>query len=395
MASVRERRTSTGETRWAVLFRQGSKQTSKTFTTQKAANRFAKFVDALGAQEALAALKVVGVSDTTVGDLVDTHVNSLSGITEGTRSDYRAYRRDLGPLADLPIEALTRASVAKWVNDLSSRLSGKSIKNRHSLLSAALTRAQRDGIVPDNPCKGIRLPRSIKRDMTFLTHGEFAQLLGAVPDYWQPLVTTLAGTGMRWGEATALAVQDVDLDSDQPVIRVRRAYKHTDGNGRELGPPKTQKGRRAITIDRHVVDALRPLLKGRSADDLVFVNTYGRPITQSTFLVHVWRPALKKSGLTKTPRVHDLRHTHASWLIAGGVPLTFIQARLGHESIQTTSDTYGHLAPDAGRISAAVTSLALASAFPTIEEPPRALVGGQELVEEHDDVLGDEPGLED
>jgi integrase len=55
---------------------------------------------------------------------------------------------------------------------------------------------------------------------------------------------------------------------------------------------------------------------------------------------------MQAAGIDKTPRIHDLRHSHASWLIAAGVPLPAIQRRLGHESITTTIDRYGHLAPE-------------------------------------------------
>jgi integrase len=63
--------------------------------------------------------------------------------------------------------------------------------------------------------------------------------------------------------------------------------------------------------------------------------------------------------LTKKPRVHDLRHTNASWLIQAGVPLTVVQRHLGHESIQTTSDRYGHLDRKASRVVADVVGKAL------------------------------------
>jgi integrase len=53
-----------------------------------------------------------------------------------------------------------------------------------------------------------------------------------------------------------------------------------------------------------------------------------------------------KSGLEIRPRIHDLRHTHVSWLIAQGVQLPAISRRLGHESITTTNDRYGHLLPE-------------------------------------------------
>lgn len=382
MASKRYRPTASGEPRWAIIFRRGEKQTSETFVDEAKADRFKTLLELKGFQFALDDIgKEVADQAPTVRAYVNTYVNNLSGITEGTRSDYRSYvDRDLGDLGDFPVDLLARDAVQKWVNQLAERLSGKSIRNRQSLLSAAMTAAVREGLRPDNPVKGVRLPRSIRRDMTFLSHNEFAQLLGAVPAYWQPFVTTLASTGMRWGEATALAVKDVDLDAGQPVVRVRQAWKHTDGKGRDLGPPKTRKGQRTITLDPLTVDSLRPILEGRRrdpetgefrqlrADDLVFVNHQGRPVHGSTFLVHVWQPALKKSGLSKKPRVHDLRHTHVSWLIAAGVPLTFIQARLGHESIATTSDVYGHLSPDAGRVSAAAIALALTQTFPQVDD---------------------------
>lgn len=72
-------------------------------------------------------------------------------------------------------------------------------------------------------------------------------------------------------------------------------------------------------------------------------------------LHRAWGPALDELGdqLRARPRIHDLRHTHASWLIAAGVPLTLIQRRLGHESIKTTSDRYGHLAEGADAAAAA------------------------------------------
>ncbi len=66
------------------------------------------------------------------------------------------------------------------------------------------------------------------------------------------------------------------------------------------------------------------------------------------------------------PRVHDLRHSHASALIAAGVPLPVVQRRMGHESIQTTVDVYGHLAPDAYAGAAEAMSVAMGGVSPQI-----------------------------
>jgi integrase len=60
----------------------------------------------------------------------------------------------------------------------------------------------------------------------------------------------------------------------------------------------------------------------------------------------VWRPACEAAGLTDLPRFHDLRHSHASWLLAGGADLQIVKERLGHASIMTTQ-RYLHTLPDA------------------------------------------------
>ncbi|ULP45285.1 tyrosine-type recombinase/integrase [Mycobacterium lentiflavum] len=88
------------------------------------------------------------------------------------------------------------------------------------------------------------------------------------------------------------------------------------------------------------------------------------PVRAQNFHTNAWVPAVaraRENGLSKKPRIHDLRHTNASWLIQAGVPLTVVQRHLGHESIQTTSDRYGHLDRQSSRVVADVVSKALES----------------------------------
>jgi len=113
-----------------------------------------------------------------------------------------------------------------------------------------------------------------------------------------------------------------------------------------LGAPKTKKSRRTLVLTPDQVKLFRRLTEGKNPSDLIFTAPEGGAWHSGVFYAHRWKPALDAAnamGLTKRPRVHDLRHTHASWLIAGKVPLPVIQARLGHESITTTVDRYGHL----------------------------------------------------
>lgn len=188
-----------------------------------------------------------------------------------------------------------------------------------------------------NPAAGARLPRTERREMVFLSRDEFAILVAAVTEPWRPLVEFLVASGCRWGEATALRPGDVDRAA--ATVRIARAWKYSPGTGYIIGAPKTRKSVRTINIPK-------PLL-GRLdySNDWLFVNRTEGPIRIHGFQSRVWQPALKRAepDIGKRPRVHDLRHTCASWLIQAGVPLPVVQQHLGHESIETTVGTYGHL----------------------------------------------------
>ncbi|MGH9248908.1 MAG: tyrosine-type recombinase/integrase [Acidimicrobiales bacterium] len=394
MASIRRRPNARGDDSYAVLFRESGRQRSETFRGRRAAAeaaRFAALVDRIGPQAASEIRSAYRPDDTgrampTVADWVRHHIDNLSGVTGGTRSDYRSYVRlslDQHLLGLLPVDLVTAAHVTRWVNDMSAQgLAGKTIRNRHALLSAAFARAIVDRLRGDNPAKSVAIPTTVTEEMTTLTHGEFAILLAHVPRHWQPLVATLAGTGLRFGEATALQVRDLHLDDTPATLTVARAWKHTDSKARELGPPKTRRGRRTVSLGANLVPQLRPLLQGRRHDAFVFTTTRGRPVRHADFLASVWQVSVTRATLavdrdgnavaadrriTKRPRLHDLRHCHASWMLAQGMSLTALQYRLGHESIKTTSDRYVHLMPGYQDQAAVMAEIALAQALPELE----------------------------
>ncbi|MDQ1054962.1 integrase [Arthrobacter sp. SORGH_AS 212] len=132
----------------------------------------------------------------------------------------------------------------------------------------------------DNPCRGVQLPRdeSSKEKMHFMTASEFLAVIQAHPERYQPLVAFLRATGARFGEATALHGKDFQLDIPQPTVRIEKAWKWDKNDRFYIGPPKTKKSRRSISLPPSFVKQLRPLVEKAGPGGLVFVTSYGGPI---------------------------------------------------------------------------------------------------------------------
>jgi len=143
-------------------------------------------------------------------------------------------------------------------------------------------------------------------------------------------------TGMRQGELFGLQWEDIDFARHQ--IHVRRSlWRGT------LGTPKSRRSRRAIDMTQTLEQALQELSTTRRSE-FVFCSERGTPLDADNFRHREFPAALRRAALRRI-RFHDLRHTYTSLLIAHGAHPRYIQAQLGHASIQTTLDRYGHLMP--------------------------------------------------
>lgn len=362
MAWIKPRTRKDGSGYFSVFFREAGRQTSISWDDLEDAQRCQQLIDQVGPERARDIMRIVSAprAAQTVRQFLTKHIDHLTGVEQGTLARYRAYiKNDIGPaLGEIPLAVLSRDDISRWITGMTeSGASGKTVANKHGFLAGALNTAVRDGDLKANPCDGNKLPRWDREDMTFLERDEFKLLLGCVTEYWRPLVLFLVTSGCRWSEATALKPSAVDLTGG--TVRITKAWKTGDG-GYTLGVPKTKMSVRTINVPPHVLSQLdltgewvftnSGRGKGQYADKIL--RDDDGPVRIHSFNPNVWAPAVKRAqekGLTKKPRVHDLRHTCASWLIQAARPLPSIQQHLGHESIETTVGVYGHLDRSSGQ----------------------------------------------
>lgn len=355
MASISTRPRADGTTAWRVNFRlvPGGPPTSETFETAQQAEYFAALVDRIGGRAAREKrTAATGPQHPTLAQTLEHYLSTAPDLTAGTAAEYRRVMRRSGildRLGALPVNLIDREDVRAWLTHRAAQVSEtthrtpspKTLRNEHGLLSTILAHALERGHVPANAAKGVRLPSPTPAPKRVLTDAEFLAIHEHTRERYQPLVRWLAVTGMRWGEATAIQWGDIRPGA-LPQVTISRAWKHGDGT-RVLGAPKTRKGARTITIPQEL---LKEIGTQGAPGEFVFLTERGKPVWHSWFHAKVWRPAIEAAQVSPPPRLHDLRGYCAATLLAAGVPIHVVQARLGHESIGTTVDVYGYLTPD-------------------------------------------------
>jgi integrase len=235
------------------------------------------------------------------------------------------------------------------------------IKGILQMIGAAYKMAIRHGLYNANPMDRVEPTHDAARELTgnhdeddgatpdrVLASHEIGQmLLCAEPGFWRTLLTTLALTGMRSGEAFALRWGDCELGGNEPKVSVKRTLSWARLKGDEIKPrfypPKTKAGLRTIEIPTELAVILKrwKLQCPLSGDDLVFPAADGRPTRRSVALRRGLWPALRRAGLRRV-NMHSLRHSFASALIAKGAPITQVQSVLGHSSPIVTLHVYSH-----------------------------------------------------
>lgn len=360
MASIETRTNKAGiPTSHRVIWRDHGKRKTKTFKSQHQAEQWKAMLDIVGGDTNKAAEAIIRARSKkpTFREAALAHISQLHKASESTRHRYRRYLDNhTGSLNPVPVDTISREDMRYWITGrMDAGLSAKTIKNVCGLIAAVMASQVEKGNVERSPVEWKMLPdaKDSKDHTTFLDVRELNMLLRHIPEHYHLLFRFLVATGLRLSEAAALTPEDFTLSAGTPVVRVSKAWKEVRGdNGTtwEIGPPKTDMARRTVSIPPSVAVPLDAHLRTVKPGALVFTMIRGSEVRSGRLHYRVWQPAIRKAredGFMKSPRIHDLRHSHASLMLANGMPLYELSVRLGHESTDTTTKTYSHLMPDA------------------------------------------------
>lgn len=253
--------------------------------------------------------------------------------------------------ADVPMSEITREDIRAWAVDLMKRkkLSKASVQKLTLLMSASFNAAIDKGILTANPAARLKLGVVKSTTPRYLSREEVGRLR-ASPHAQHPVdaavIATLLGAGLRWGEVNGLQVNRVSLERKEIIV-----MEVWDSRGRRLRPYPKDKHQREVPIPDWLAATLEPHLAGRRTGFVFEKN--GFMLDYSNWRKKVWLPSVQQADLAPL-RIHDLRHTYASWLAQAGFSLLEIGQLLGHEDPSTTQ-IYAHLLnPNASRVRAAL-----------------------------------------
>lgn len=266
----------------------------------------------------------------TVGHAIDTYIETCrrSGASPSTLRGYLTSRANsYSMLEDIDIHDLTLSDIQAQINARASVVQPKTIRNELALLHAACKYER-----PDLSFSALRLPRRKQIEMEIPTDDQIRLILStlAKTDGDMYLAVLLAAVmGLRRSEICALQWDDIDFK--RATMRINKALVIDEMGSYNLKQPKTMAGNRRLAIPSTVLQEL----KARRT-----LNPRVVPITPNTITTRYERLTEK---LEVPGRFHDLRHYHASTMIAVGAPEKYICADMGHASFDMVRRVYGHV----------------------------------------------------
>jgi len=274
------------------------------------------------------------IRDPRLGD----YLGYLSHERRLSRHTVANYARDIEGLltlaGDVPLSQLQPREVRRFIGELHARgLNGRTLARLLSAWRGFFNYLARDHGFAQNPCLGVRAPRSAKRLPHALSPDEAGRLMEVAGDDAlalrdRAMLELLYSSGLRLSELTALALEDVSF---------RDATVRVAGKGAKT---------RIVPVGSYALAALRAWLRererfARAGEQAMFVARNGAPLSARSVQLRLQRWA-RKLGLAGSVHPHTLRHSFASHLLQSSGDLRAVQEMLGHASISTTQ-VYTHL----------------------------------------------------
>lgn len=274
----------------------------------------------------------------------------------------RVYRA----IGDTSMEKITVRQLQEFINSLSKDganevngkpLSPKTVRHVLSLVSDIFAYAVRMGIVRENPCVRVVLPKLVRKEKKIYTVEEtvrLMELLRKEPVKYRAFFFLLIYSGCRRGELLGLEWRDVDFANC--LISIRRTSCYTPDRGTYTDTTKTEQSKRTLKLPQEVMDILCELreFQLRQADIFgdkwvesgrLFTKETGEPQHPNTSY-HWLEKFCARNGLPFYG-LHSFRHLFASLLVGNGVDIVTVSGVLGHSAVSTTSNIYCHMLEDA------------------------------------------------
>lgn len=264
------------------------------------------------------------------------------------------------------MEKITVRQLQEFINSLSrdganeingKPLSPKTIRHVLGLVSDIFAYAVRMGIVRDNPCGRVVLPKLVRKEKKIYTVEETVRLMELLrnePIKYRAFYYLLIYSGCRRGELLGLEWQDVDFSNC--LISIRRTSCYTPDRGTYTDTTKTEHSKRTLKLPQEVMDILCELreFQLRQADIFgdkwvetgrLFTKENGEPQHPNTSY-HWLEKFCARNGLP-FHGIHSFRHLFASLLVGNGVDIVTVSGVLGHSAVSTTSNIYCHMLENA------------------------------------------------
>ncbi len=269
-------------------------------------------------------------------------------------------------IGHLRLDKITVRHVQAFVNTLSKDganertgkpLAPKTIRHNLSLISDVFTYAVKMGMMSDNPCSKVTIPKGEQKEKQIYTTQEvdrFLTLLNGEPLKYKTFFYLLIYSGFRRVEMLGLEWKDIDFESN--IISIRRTSNYTAKQGVYTDTTKTKKSQRTLKFPQFIMDMLKEYKAEQDSEvlrlgdkwvetDRLYVKWNGEPMQNGT--PYFWLDEFCEKHCLPFYGLHSFRHLNASLLIHAGIDVVSVSGALGHSAVSTTSNIYCHMLQEA------------------------------------------------